>query len=350
MDGYGQYSSCLTSALFEKGVSAKIVTSVSEKKARLAFLPDPLKLKRVHLFALLYTCRILYRVKDVKTVDRIHTLVEAYAFIGYLLSKLLRKKHIITVHGTFSVNFFTYPIFGIFQKIAYRNADRIVCVSSYTERRLLEEYPLLKNTVVIPNGYGGPVSNGPRKRKGKRILTVGAIKVRKGQELVVEAVKGLVKEMPDIEYHIFGSPYDVSHVQYLRKKVQSLGLETHVFFNTNISKDELREQYRSADLFVMPSISERFNFEGFGLVYLEANAHGIPVIGAADSGAEQAIKDGYNGFLVPQKSVIDIQKRIEQLFNDPKLYTQMSACGLTWAKEHSWSNIAENYMTTYRSL
>ena len=73
------------------------------------------------------------------------------------------------------------------------------------------------------------------------------------------------------------------------------------FFN-RLSDEALSDLYRRAKLFILTSINEDHHFEGFGLVFLEAAAAALPVIGTFGNGIEDAVKDCYNGFLVPQNN------------------------------------------------
>lgn len=125
------------------------------------------------------------------------------------------------------------------------------------------------------------------------LLTVGRLAEEeryKGFDEVIDVMPSLIPIHPDLKYLIVG---DGGDQQRLKAKVASMNLETHVVFAGRISEEEKAAHYGLADAFVMPSSGE-----GFGIVFLEAAACGIPVIGSNADGARDALMNGRLGRLV----------------------------------------------------
>jgi len=149
----------------------------------------------------------------------------------------------------------------------------------------------------------------------KFILTVGRLIERKGQDKVIEALPRIMRVAPDVTYLIVGRG---SKLDELRMKVKDMKLNRQVRFFTDILDSELPAFYQNAELFIMPSRQlADGDVEGFGIVYLEANFYGLPVIGGRSGGAAEAVEQGVNGLLVDPLSVNDIAQAIMSLLTNP---------------------------------
>ena len=121
----------------------------------------------------------------------------------------------------------------------------------------------------------------------------------------------------------------------LGDKVQFLGSKTH---------QELKEIYASADVFVAPSVTaEDGDKEGLGLVLLEAMASGLPVVGSESGGIPEIVRDGYNGFLVPERDVRQLAEKINLLLSDVDLSAELAQNGIKTAAERDYEVIAWKY-------
>ena len=92
------------------------------------------------------------------------------------------------------------------------------------------------------------------------------------------------------------------------------------------------------------------DFEGFGLVYLEAGACGRPAIGTFDCGAEDAIVNNVTGLLVPQNDIQKTAEAVLRLFDNPGLAKKLGENGKKRAQEMSWDKIAKKYMEIYINI
>jgi phosphatidylinositol alpha-1,6-mannosyltransferase len=106
--------------------------------------------------------------------------------------------------------------------------------------------------------------------------------------------------------------------------------------------------YGAADVFALPARDVGGRFEGFGLVYLEAGAAGLPVIGTTGCGAEDAIHDGVTGLLLPPSQVTDaLPGAIIALLSDPARAARMGAAGRAWARTQTWARAAQQTLALY---
>ena len=168
---------------------------------------------------------------------------------------------------------------------------------------------------------------------GKRLLlTVGRLIERKGHDQVLRALPGIVKDFPDVLYCIVGIGAEEKR---LREQIRELGLENHVRLMGKVPEEELTFLYNACEIFVMPSreIEEGGHIEGFGIVYLEANACGKPVIGGRSGGIGEAIRDGETGFLVNPARPEEIAEKIHFLLSSPDEAQRLGRQGLRWVRE-----------------
>ena len=169
--------------------------------------------------------------------------------------------------------------------------------------------------------------------KGKKILlSVGRLIERKGHDRVLRALPRMIQSFPEVFYAIVGiGPYE----RNLREEVRRLKLEDHVRFFGRVPEEELNWLYNACDLFVMPSreIADGGHIEGFGIVYLEANACAKPVIGGRSGGVVEAVRDGETGFLVDPERPGEIAEKALYLLSHPKEAQAMGERGLQWVRE-----------------
>jgi len=212
--------------------------------------------------------------------------------LAWALARLFRARYWLQTHG---IDIWT-PRSGL-QRVAIEGADLVTAVSRMTRRRLLEWSDLSPDRVrVLPNTVRdifapGPASPDFRARLdiggGPVILTVGRLastERSKGHEATFTILPELRRCFPGLVYLIAGEGDDLPRLS-ARARAQGLGPEV-VRFLGYVPDDQLPDLYRLADLFVMPSSTE-----GFGIVYLEAAACGLRVVGGTSDGSVDAIQD-----------------------------------------------------------
>jgi phosphatidylinositol alpha-1,6-mannosyltransferase len=123
------------------------------------------------------------------------------------------------------------------------------------------------------------------------------------------------------------------------------GMTDKVAFAGAVAEEELVDHYALGDVFVMPNRRlANGDTEGFGLVFLEANACGLPVIAGSDGGSIDAVRDGVNGLLVDGHSVDAIARAMLELRRDPALRARLRAGGLEAAAAADWRHKAQAFL------
>ncbi len=163
------------------------------------------------------------------------------------------------------------------------------------------------------------------------LLFVGNVIPRKGLHTVLDA---LALARAPLRLSVVGSTTaDRRYAKALRRKVAQHGLEARVRFLGPVSDADKAHLYGTCDLLALPS------FEGFGIVYLEAMAFGMPVLAATAGAAHEIVTDGVDGFLVPFGDAAALAARLEQLNSDRVLLQQMRAAArLRFERHPSWAD------------
>ncbi len=166
----------------------------------------------------------------------------------------------------------------------------------------------------------------------KVIVSVGRLVHRKGQDTLVEALPAILSSVPDAHLIFVGEgPYK----DYLVKRASELKVTQAITFIGRIQYAQLPRYICVGDIFAMPSRSRLagLEVEGLGIVYLEASACGLAVIGGKSGGAPDAVLEGETGFAVDGTSPQEVASAAIKLLNDPALAQQMGARGRKWIIE-----------------
>jgi phosphatidylinositol alpha-1,6-mannosyltransferase len=167
------------------------------------------------------------------------------------------------------------------------------------------------------------------------IVCVGRLVKRKGQDKLIEALPLIREEIPNVKLVYVGEGKLKRH---LIKRAEKLGLTECVIFAGRVSYKELPKYFLLGDVFAMPSRSRNFGLEveGLGIVYLEASASGIPVLGGASGGAPDAVLVGETGFVADGRDRRDIAKHLINILSNLERAKAMGEAGRKWA-ESDWS-------------
>jgi phosphatidylinositol alpha-1,6-mannosyltransferase len=172
------------------------------------------------------------------------------------------------------------------------------------------------------------------------LLTVGRLVSRKGTDLVLQALPYLRNQFPRLRYEIIGDGPDRERLQAL---VQSLDMEDMVQFLGRVSDSEMLAAYQRSHIFVMPAREEKENasMEGFGIVYLEASACGLPVVAGRSGGVAEAVRDGETGYLVEPDNPVALAEMLSRLLIDEDLRRRLGQNGRHWVEtEMNWDRAA----------
>ena len=284
--------------------------------------------------------------------DIIHALdAFPYGVIAVFFSFGLRKKIIITAVGTGAIGRLYNPYYAWLLKYAYKKADKVVAISNFTKKEILKKVRGMDIEVIT---HGVDFEKFQERARpnvlNPYILSVGAIRWRRGYKFSLQAFVEISKKMPDLKYVIIGKKFSEEYLSKLQRQIKDLGLGNKVFIFTDVSEEEIREFYRGAELFCLLSQNVRHDVEGFGLVFLEAAAAGLPVVGAKDSGVEDAVLDGENGLLVPPQDIRGFSDAVIKILSDITLRQKMSLKSIEFAKKSGWDEKIKKYSELYGSI
>jgi glycosyltransferase involved in cell wall biosynthesis len=237
------------------------------------------------------------------------------------------------------------------EKTIAQNADVIVTISKYSQAKILGHYGVAEEKIrIVPNGVDiekfQPSDMVAAKKQfnlgqDPTILFVGSLTARKGLPYLVEAAKTVVKQQANVKFLLIGSGP-------LRKQIEdavaSAGLSGNFVFYGNIQHNQLASVYNVAHVFVLPSLQE-----GQGIVLLEAQACGKPVVAFGVGGTKEAVKGGESGFLLELGDTEGLADRLLKLLGDDALRLKMGAAGRRFVTEnYTWDLCAERMHKIYR--
>ncbi len=184
---------------------------------------------------------------------------------------------------------------------------------------------------------------------GKRIIvSVGRLVHRKGQDTLVESLPEILKEFPDAHLLFVGVG---PHLEYIHKRAIQLGVLDHISFVGRVQYHELPRFISVGEIFAMPSRSRLagLEVEGLGIVYLEASACALPVVGGLSGGAPDALVEGQTGFAVDGLNPNSVAAAIITLLRDPKRAKEMGARGRQWIiDEWEWRHWSEKFNSLFQ--
>jgi phosphatidyl-myo-inositol dimannoside synthase len=127
----------------------------------------------------------------------------------------------------------------------------------------------------------------------------------------------------------------------LMSQARALGLGRHVLFPGRVADAEMTAHYGLADVFALPALQPKGDVEGFGIVYLEAAACGVAVVGARTGGIPDAVAEGETGLLVDPQNLRELEGALLELLQNPQRAQAMGRAGrLRAAQSFTWDNTA----------
>lgn len=222
-----------------------------------------------------------------------------------------------------------------------KSVDSLTYLGDYTRRAISKALKSESHSKLVHLAPGidtdhfSPAKKSPRIRRElgledkKVIVSVGRLVHRKGQDFLIDALPIIEQNIPNVHLLLVGEgPYRSE----LEKRANSLGVRERITFIGRVQYAELPEYICAGDIFAMPSRSRLagLEVEGLGIVYLEASACGLPVIGGVSGGAPDAVIEGETGFSVDGKSAPAIAQAAIQLLENPDFAAKLGAQGRDW--------------------
>jgi phosphatidyl-myo-inositol dimannoside synthase len=275
---------------------------------------------------------------------------------GFLCKKLLGIPYTVWVYGSETIRFGRFSSLERLMKWILNEAKRVVVISSFAENEYLDFSVSPHKLVKLPPGVETDFFT-PRQKDEELVkkyslkdkivlLTISRLDERKGHDMVLKAIPRLLPDYPDIIYLIVGKGREEER---LREIVSENGLEDTVIFAGYVHEDQLPKYYNLCDIFVLPNrISEKSalkgDYEGFGIVFLEASACGKLVIAGQSGGVTDAVLNGVTGYLVDPLSPGDITSMIKRLLDDRVLREKIGNAGRDWVvKNFDWKVLMKRF-------
>jgi D-inositol-3-phosphate glycosyltransferase len=238
-------------------------------------------------------------------------------------------------------------------------ADRLVANTTAEASQLVELYGAEPRRVsVVPPGVdldvftpGDPAAARARlgiESDARVLLFVGRIQPLKAPDVLLRAAAKLLSRSPDLRRNlvvaVVGGPSGsgLAHPEHLGKLASSLGISDVVRFAPPVQQPDLADWYRAADLTVVPSYNE-----SFGLVAVESQACGTPVVAAAVGGLQTAVDNGSSGYLIEGHDPHDYAATIERILTTPELRRRLSTGAIQHAEQFGWQTTTNRLLQVY---
>ncbi len=282
-----------------------------------------------------YWLKTYFIAKKIIAKEKIEQIIISHVLpMGYI-ALLLKLPYVVSLHG--------YDILAA-QKNAWKKywlikilnkAKLIIVNSNFTNFKVLN---LKIDGTKIVTVYPCPNINPENLNKAEKqiiqrelelfhkkiMISVGRLVPRKGFDKVIEALPDILTQIPNLTYLIIGNGPDLKRLEKLAEKLKVL---SNITFIEDVSDNNLPIYYDLADLFIMPARQIGADVEGFGIVYLEANLFGKPVIAGNSGGVAEAVVDKKTGLIINPENVSQISNAILRLFNNPELMNKLGVQG-----------------------
>jgi phosphatidylinositol alpha-1,6-mannosyltransferase len=222
---------------------------------------------------------------------------------------------------------------------AVRRADATVAVSRYTRGLALDAGAAPDRVRLIHPGVDLPGGRRAARAERPTLLTIARLTEHKGHDVVLAALPLVRRRMPDVEWIVVG---DGPRRAALERMARELGVADAVRFTGAVEPAERDRWLDRAHAFVMPSRvpDGGIGGEGFGIAFVEAGAHGLPVLAGDRGGACDAVRDGETGLLVDARDPEAVARGLIALLTDAELAARLGAGGAARARELAWPRVA----------
>lgn len=261
-------------------------------------------LNKKHSFQIIQTTnyqtpciRYLYRKNKPLVVTWVNTLVKTVAKTNFMKMKLKQS----------------LPAW--FEKVALRRSDYLVTSSRANKEEMVRLFSLRPDSIeVLPLGISMPAAPQPSPGSGNEVsfLYVGRLEGRKGIDILLGAMPGVLLGNPDVKFILAGRDYQQTHEKLFFKEHPEF--RGRVFFKGEVPQEELERLYQSCDVFVSPA-----RYESFGLTFVEAMSYGKPVVGCVAGAVPEVVEDGVTGLLVEPENVQALEACLSRLASDSAL-------------------------------
>jgi glycosyltransferase involved in cell wall biosynthesis len=294
-----------------------------------------------------------------------HVYRHPHSDLALITSKLAGCESILTPHSPFHpasvrkrLPRILVPFYDtVIGPISLKGFDGIISLTSREAEKLIALGAPRSNLRIIPHGVDKvhfetvDVDDFNKKfslEGRKQVLYLGRINRTKGLDLLVEAFSEIADKLKDASLVLAGPCTDSTEEQYrdeLMRLASSLGISGRLVMTGPLSEAEKLAAYQSCSVFVLPSI-----YEPYGIVLLEAAAHGKPIISTATDGPASIIKDGHTGFLIEPGDKTALVHRLLAILSDGQLAKRLGSNGREFARSFTWEKVASQVESSYVSF
>jgi len=281
-------------------------------------------------------------------------------FVG-LLAKWLspRGRRLVTyAHGEEVLVARSSRLLSWMARRVYAASDVVIANSESTRRLVSEICPQARIRVIHPGVDVGAfaVREGERQAFRQRlpwprgtvvVASVARMEPRKNQRAVIAAVAQLAREGIPVGYVCAGDGEERAALQALARES---GVEDRVWFPGVVSDAEKRLIYSASDIHAMPSIQVGEMIEGFGIVFLEAAAAGVPSVSGNNGGQSEAVVDGRTGLVIDGSDPEQLVDALRRLATSPDTRHAMGIHGRAWAAEHDWLEVRDRTLAAVSTI
>ena len=287
---------------------------------------------------------------DLKTFDVIHA--------HYWLSGLIAKE----ISNELDIPFvFTSHSLGVFldgynkervdcEKIVMTSSDLVTASSEFENMLIADTYKVDENKIkkIIPGVDRKIFSPDFSVKRENIFLSIGRIQEQKGQLQTLEFLNNSRKIVNDFRCIFIGGPsgkHGSEYLEELKQTVNDLNLDKHVQFLNNLPQTKIVELLNKAKLLIHTS-----QFETFGLVAIEANAMGVPVLSINNGSLMEIIENNRNGYLSENLINIEVNNFVKNLLNENKKFEEISFSCIEKSKKYDWVKTSLNIEKEYELL
>lgn len=236
------------------------------------------------------------------------------------------------------------PNIHALERLAFEEADRVVCVSHFTANRLRRHYGVPADKLrVVHNAVRQKLVVTRARERGAFgapiVLFLGRITFQKGPERFLAAAARVLEARPDVKFVLSG---EGDLLPAMVERAAEHGIARQVHFTGHLEPDEVTRMFALADVYVMPSVSEPF-----GIAALEAMVEGVPVIVSRSSGAAEVVR---HGLKVDGADALDVASKILAVLERPALRRQLAEEGRQEVGRLRWDLRARSLADVYAEV
>jgi glycosyltransferase involved in cell wall biosynthesis len=290
-----------------------------------------------------YNDLVVARVKENVKLNGKYDAVHCHDWLtmkaGIILKESMGTPLVITVHSTeYDRSGWIYPNqwFIDIEREGMEKADKIIAVSHFTKRVIVEKYGIDSNKINVIHNAVYPISEG---HKQDIVLFLGRLTIQKGAEFFLRAARKVLDYEPDTRFVVAGSG---DMLPRLINQSLNMGISNKVIFTGRLTEDEVKHIYGISSVYVMPSVSEPF-----GITALEAISAGTPTIASKTAGFSEVFS---NCLQIDFWDTDEMANKIISLLRYDTLHRTLAKEGKNEIKFFTWDRVADKTIDIYSEV